>query len=393
MNLFDLPPHYMVSVLQDWVSVAEIVILNSACCEEKQRQKLTHLLSVFGEKDAVRGSYQCEQMMRLIFKSGLRSSNVIKDVIFTWKVPPKLQCDIFQQYDKEGRLQDIRCIEKRTSVSQLMLSVVKRCFRNSLEFFMWYDNSSSSSKTFSGHCIFRENKRGYYVGNMVNGRGSGYGRYSFINGEWYEGDWKDGFMHGHGTFKWPDGSIYEGEYKVNKLCGYGVSRHANGSIYMGMWEDGKRNGYGVSKWSDGTVYEGEFRDDKTHGHGVFRYSTGDVYDGQFVNGAKESGKFQFANGDMFEGEIKDEKLTVQVINGVMEYVNGDVFEGQFKDNKRHGRGVMKYANGDVYQGHWVHGERHGLGKQLNRSGVVRFEGLWMNDDQRCRLRLPRIFRL
>ena len=38
----------------------------------------------------------------------------------------------------------------------------------------------------------------------------------------YEGDWKDDKRTGYGTYTWPDGDKYVGEYKDDERCGRGT---------------------------------------------------------------------------------------------------------------------------------------------------------------------------
>lgn len=65
-----------------------------------------------------------------------------------------------------------------------------------------------------------------YVGDFVNGKYEGFGKYRHFNGEYYTGYWKNNYRHGEGTI------IYE-----------------NGDIYSGSWKDGYRQGIGIYKYN------------------------------------------------------------------------------------------------------------------------------------------------
>ena len=75
----------------------------------------------------------------------------------------------------------------------------------------------------------------------------------FKSGAVYRGDLLGGKRSGRGTFSWPSGLQYTGEFSGDK-----------------------RHGYGVQLWSDGSKYEGEFREDLRHGKGRHVWSNGEV---------------------------------------------------------------------------------------------------------------------
>ena len=80
-----------------------------------------------------------------------------------------------------------------------------------------------------------------YVGEFKDGRGHGYGTYTWSSGEFagdkYVGHWKNGFMHGQGTKTWANGSKYVGLWKNGKRHGEGTITLANGCIDNGIWDD------------------------------------------------------------------------------------------------------------------------------------------------------------
>ncbi len=333
MKLFDLPPYYLVSFLRDWISAAENAILNSACCEMKERKKLLHLLSISMSKNVLFESSDCLPMVQLVFESKLRSSMLMKDVIFTRRISAKVQCGIFQQYSEEGCLEHICCVDKSTSIGQLMFPVINNCTENVNEFFMWHDNQPNgvrvSEEHLTGHCVSCETEGAEYVGNMINNKSCGFGTYQWAKGMIYVGEWKDDKMHGHGIFRFANGAVYEGEYK-----------------------DNHRHGHGIFKFK-GDFIDAEWKEDKINGCGVFHHSSGDVYEGEFENSNQHG-------------------------CGMMKYANGNVYEGRFQFNARCGYGVMHYASGNKYVGEWLNGNRHGYGEYTFGDGVC-YKGKFVDD--------------
>jgi len=144
--------------------------------------------------------------------------------------------------------------------------------------------------TWSGQCVngftqgkgilqwYKDGVKGdNYVGNYVDGKEHGKGKFTWANGDVYEGDWVDSKKHGKGKYIWVSGEIYEGGYVDNKRTGKGKFTWASGEIYEGDWVDDKRNGKGKNTRANGSVYEGDFVDDNFHGYGTKWYANGDKY--------------------------------------------------------------------------------------------------------------------
>ena len=62
---------------------------------------------------------------------------------------------------------------------------------------------------------------GVYEGNLVDGKRTGKGKFTFSNGDVYEGDWVDDKMTGKGKITNADGDVYEGDFVDGKFNGKG----------------------------------------------------------------------------------------------------------------------------------------------------------------------------
>jgi hypothetical protein len=101
-----------------------------------------------------------------------------------------------------------------------------------------------------------------YVGDYVDDRQTGKGKYTWFNGDVYEGDFVDGMRTGKGKLTWANGDVYEGDWVDGKRTGKGKLIWANGDVYEGDWVDSKRTGKGQFSWASGKVFEGDYLDGK-----------------------------------------------------------------------------------------------------------------------------------
>lgn len=107
-------------------------------------------------------------------------------------------------------------------------------------------------------------------------------RVEYDGGDVYEGEILNGKRTGKGKYTWADGDTYEGDWRDGKRCGRGkliqYGKSPSGETYM--------------KYS----YDGEWLDSKEHGHGIcvegdFGIEKMDkVFEGEWVNG-KRQGRF------------------------------------------------------------------------------------------------------
>ena len=69
-----------------------------------------------------------------------------------------------------------------------------------------------------------------------------------------------------GTITFPSGSRYVGEFRDGKRTGQGTMSFLDGvkykGKYEGKWKDGRKNGQGTETYPSGRKYEGEWKNNK-----------------------------------------------------------------------------------------------------------------------------------
>lgn len=84
-----------------------------------------------------------------------------------------------------------------------------------------------------------------YVGEIKNGKASGFGMGIWQTGHKYEGLWSEGLKEGLGIYRFANGEVYHGEFSSNKRAGKGVYFFKNGDRYAGWWDEDIRVGVGA----------------------------------------------------------------------------------------------------------------------------------------------------
>ncbi|KAF4657269.1 hypothetical protein FOL47_008531 [Perkinsus chesapeaki] len=127
-----------------------------------------------------------------------------------------------------------------------------------------------------------------YVGDVVDGRREGEGRWEYPGG-YYQGGWLNNELHGQGVQTWSDGRIYVGSFLEGKFHGEGrMEWHIAGDrggpmVYQGQYVNDKKEGYGTFEWPDGRKYAGYWVAGKRHGDGEYTTEFGQTRRGIWEN--------------------------------------------------------------------------------------------------------------
>ena len=178
------------------------------------------------------------------------------------------------------------------------------------------------------------NKKGKYVGTILNGQRNGNGTINYENGESYTGEWKNDQMNGIGTYTYSNKNRYEGNWENNMRKGYGVFYFYNGDRYEGHFDNNFAEGKGVFYFKDKDIYEGDFKGGKRSGKGVYYYANHKDYDSYYgdwkydkkngegitfyKDGSIRIGKYENDSKTGEHKKIKDKKVIIE------EYVNGEL---------------------------------------------------------------------
>ena len=115
-----------------------------------------------------------------------------------------------------------------------------------------------------------------------------------------------------GTIFYPGDFVYQGDFVDGKKTGKGKYTSVNGSVYEGDFVDDKFSGKGKITWSDGDVYEGDFVDDKFIGKEKKHGADGELYEEDLVDGG-------------FEGIVSSQTVTIGTQVWMTKNLNVDKF--------------------------------------------------------------------
>ncbi|KAA0161176.1 hypothetical protein FNF28_05171 [Cafeteria roenbergensis] len=128
----------------------------------------------------------------------------------------------------------------------------------------------------------------YRDGQMSDATGAA--RIRFADGSEYVGQVLDGRVTGQGKYSTPDGQTLEGAFEDGLLHGEGARTTRDGVVERGTWRRGELHGRGVQMWGGrgGDTFVGSFRHGARWGSGrlITRAGTA-VYDGSFQAGMRD----------------------------------------------------------------------------------------------------------
>ncbi len=131
-----------------------------------------------------------------------------------------------------------------------------------------------------------------YEGDWENGQFHGLGLLTLRNGSTYDGQWQSGLLHGRATTFEATRyeKRYEGEFAYGKKQGYGRETYVNGEflVYEGNWQEDKFHGPGRLVNVFGDTYEGNFEESMVAGRGTITWENGDVYEGECSSKQEEN---------------------------------------------------------------------------------------------------------
>ncbi|ALS63722.1 MORN repeat-containing protein [Pandoraea apista] len=186
------------------------------------------------------------------------------------------------------------------------------------------------------------------------------------------GQCKNGYAEGKGVLEWFNNGVFDqrldGEMARGKRTGFGTYTWANGNRFEGQFTNNDRTGKGKLIWTNGDVYEGDFVVSKRTGKGKLTWANGDSYEGDFVDG-KRTGKgvTVWANGSRYEGDYFEGSRTGQ---GYLVDAKGNSYRGGWADDTYNGPGVFTRANdGTVLAGQFVAGKFY-AGNESGPDGTI-----------------------
>lgn len=166
-----------------------------------------------------------------------------------------------------------------------------------------------------------------YEGEMVDGKITGFGKYTSSTGVIDEGSFQDGLLHGEGcSRRFPDGSSQEGTFTHSQINGQGRQVERNGDSYDGFFENGVKQGRATAYLeTKRSKHVGFWHENAMDGRGDFYYKQSSIGD------ACGSGPAEAAANADIEQEEKDESWDFW-------------YEGSFL----HGESVARHRHVDIH---------------------------------------------
>lgn len=188
----------------------------------------------------------------------------------------------------------------------------------------------------------------------------------------YEGEWKNGKREGMGILIKKDVAKFIGEFIEDKVNGFGKFINENGDDYLGYWKDSQFHGLGIYNKKKIITYKGWWKKDKHNGFGIEKWPKLE-YTGDYINGNKEGYGILHIGDGIYEGQMKDGNM-----NGIGSFIFKDKrkYEGEFVDNKIEGFGILTFPDGKVFVGSFIDDLEDGFG--VFYTGKKIYIGFWKN---------------
>lgn len=266
MRFADLCYDIMTPLIQDWISMKEMTVLNSATCNHDDRISFHEVVNVQIQKYNPNLLYKRNLFLVRVYYP-VTNNRLVKFVPF---LPRTLSDYALLDFQTKEALSFFAIYSPQQSCSALSAPL---CRYEDKKFLKHY-SSESTFQTGGGMCaIFYSD--GPYVGEVdKEWRHNGHGilfsttHHNYNHAyhrktcpdhfsdedsiqmcdEFYSGEWIQGWeVKGLRTF-W-NGDIYEGDWKWGLPEGMGVMRYLrSGDVYEGEWKYGSPHGKGTLKW-------------------------------------------------------------------------------------------------------------------------------------------------
>jgi len=224
-----------------------------------------------------------------------------------------------------------------------------------------WNGDGKATVTFNDSAGDNAGKVETYEGTYCEAKRSGYGKYTYFNGDVFTGMWDEGSKKGYGELVYATPKE-EGEGEE----GAGPKR---GGKYFGN--------YGAITSSDGVSGALDGSENVRNGEGTFVYLNGDRYSGGWSKGKKAGQGTYFFKHDRTRlvGTWKDGKIET----GKWIFPNGTYYIGKFENGKPNGVGNWVFKNGHQLAGSYTQekkGEEEAAGEGEGEAPPVEVEAKW-----------------
>jgi hypothetical protein len=129
----------------------------------------------------------------------------------------------------------------------------------------------------------------------------------FRNGDEYVGEFVDGKLEGKGRYVFKSGGEYEGEFVGDRFHGRGKETYADGSEYKGMFDSGDKHGEGTMTYYRSVEHRSKGGRYKSAAEGLLFEEIGH-YVGSWSRGKKHgAGKWSSMKNDWLVEDVRFEE--------------------------------------------------------------------------------------
>jgi len=238
------------------------------------------------------------------------------------------------------------------------------------EIVTWSGSCSQKKATGRGVLVVhdKDGLLAVYDGEMLSGKGNGFGILTFRNDETgefdrYLGSFQDSQPMGLGIFESSEGwrmeAIFEGSFDsgAGTLKLDADKNKGTDAVIRGKFKDGKLTGPALIfyEMKNGETYFGDMEDSKRQGNGTLIHANDDSYVGEFENGVADGlGVYESADGSITLGEF-----VAGSPNGANTYISteGETYQGVFVDGTPDGMVLVTRLDGSQTVETWKDGEK------------------------------------
>jgi hypothetical protein len=233
MSLLKLPPYFVVSLFQEWVTVTDFIALDSAFCNNDDRASFHRMLKIQKGFDGLKISSLVNQM------NGKKVLISLEGELNKFKLRKQLVEVLGSIVSQEVSFY----ISKEQSVMQLFARVELSRAKNTHCFA--YSVFDPPDVKF-GVQIYTDSKD-VYIGDINQEcERNGQGTYYWTEGDMYEGNWVNNKYEGHGkyTFAKQQQNVFSWTHMMNISSNY--------SKYCGNFEQNQFHGVGTMYFTNRT---------------------------------------------------------------------------------------------------------------------------------------------
>jgi hypothetical protein len=231
MFLSDLPCLILLKIIQDWISIYEVIQTDTSYCNKTTRKLFLNL---------VHFRMTSKSFERPIVR--LKMSVIDKDIRKEIILIRSKQCDLSQLFDKFIRmhesLHNLACFSNEITISEFNSPLIWAKTNTTFSYVFWR-SSYCIQKTTEHLCA---NSTCIYLGEIL-----------FLM--------RAPVFHGEGVLHQCNevSLIYRGHFSHGTMSGEGVMSFLNGTSYVGCWSSNKLEGLCEIKFANGLSYLGCFK--------------------------------------------------------------------------------------------------------------------------------------